>query len=87
MFSSVVPSSTYVTNFNIRRTHNYVKYLLSVQLCYCRVQVFDDTAPSGQGQVSNLLRAGKLIREAASKGAQVIALPVSSAHLDKIINK
>ena len=32
----------------------------------------------GKDKASNLLRAGKLIREAANKGAQVIALPVSS---------
>ena len=36
----------------------------------------------GKDKASNLLRAGKLIREAASKGAQVIALPVSSHGLN-----
>ena len=36
----------------------------------------------GKDKASNLLRAGKLIREAANKGAQVIALPVSSRGLN-----
>ena len=31
----------------------------------------------GADKAANLLRAGRLVREAASKGAQVVALPVS----------
>ena len=36
----------------------------------------------GKDKASNLLRAGKLIREATNKGAQVIALSVSSRGLN-----
>ena len=34
----------------------------------------------GADKAANLLRAGRLVREAASKGAQVVALPVSDLH-------
>ena len=54
---------------------------LSLPVCHYltgfnRFQVLHDTA-------ANLLRVGRLVREAASKGSQVVALPVSDLYQHK----